>query len=257
MQEQEQKQRHWTHMDVLEAIRMRRSIRRYSDLPVEWDRVATVIDAAHVAPSSGNLQSWRFIVVENAGKRKALAEACLKQYWMEEAPVHIVVMMMMKKIREFYGKRAEFYAVQEAAMAAQNMMLAAHALGLGSCFVSAFDESRVSSIFNAPEGEGVRPFGIVTLGYPAEQPGEPLKYRLENVVFLERWGPQNAARLRDIDNILWNFRVAERAINLGRNLVKAVEVHTRQGRKKFLEQLRQRTSEIKNRIEEKGSKGKP
>lgn len=252
-----QEQEHWTHIDVLEAIRMRRSIRKYSDLPVEWDKVGTVIDAGRLAPSAGNLQSWRFVVVEAAGRRKALAEACMNQFWMETAPVHIVIVMMMKKIKDFYGKRAEFYASQDSAMAAQNIMLAAHSIGLGSCFVSAFDEESIIEMFNLPEGEGARPFGIVTLGYPAEAPQEPIKYRLENVIFLGKWGGQNAARMRDFDNILWNFRVAERAIKLGENIVKAVDVHTRQGRKGFLEKLKQHTSEIKKKIEESGKKKAP
>ncbi len=249
-------QKHWPKVDVLEAIRLRRSVRKYSELPVEWDKIGTVVDAARVAPSAGNLQSWRFIVVESHPKRKALAEACMKQFWMEEAPVHILIVMIEKKIREFYGKRGvEFYSVQEAAMAAQNMMLAAHAIGLGSCFVSAFDRERVIDIFNLPAD--IEPMGIVTLGYPAESPQEPIKYRLENVTFMDRWGQQNIARIKDIDQVVWNIRVVERGIKLGNDIVKAVDLHTRTGQKKIMDKLKEKTSEMKKKIEEKGEKGKP
>ncbi|MBI4438437.1 nitroreductase family protein [Candidatus Woesearchaeota archaeon] len=248
-------QKHWPRLDVLEAIRLRRSIRRYSDLPVEWDKIGTVVDAGRVAPSAGNIQSWRFIVVESHPKRKALAEACLRQYWMEEAPVHILIVMLLKKVREFYGKRADFYAVQESAMAAQNMLLAAQVVGLGSCFVSAFDDEKVSEIFSLPAD--VRPMGIVTLGYPNESPEEPLKYRIENVTFIDRWGQQNIGRIRDVDAVIWNFRVVERGIQIGNDFVKAVDLHTRDGRRKIVEKLKEKTSAIRERLEGKKRKQQP
>ncbi|MBI3034132.1 nitroreductase family protein [Candidatus Woesearchaeota archaeon] len=228
-----QQHKHFPRLDVLEAIRTRRSIRKYTDMPVEWDKIGTIVDAGRVAPSSGNLQCWRFIVVDSIHKRKALAEACLKQYWMEEAPVHILIVMMLRRIREFYGKRGtDFYAVQEAAMAAQNMMLAAHTVGLGSCFVSAF-------------------------GYAAEQPQEPIKYRIENITFMNRWAQQNVARMKDIDNIIWNFRVAERGIKFGGDLVNAIDLHTRAGRKRLTEQLKDKAAELKKRVEEGSRKAGP
>ncbi len=254
-------QKFWPKIDVLEAIRLRRSIRKYTDQPVEWDKIGTVVDAGRVAPTAGNLQSWRFVVIESGHKRKAIAEACMQQYWMEEAPVHILVVMMLKKVREFYGQRGvEFYAVQEAAMAAQNMMLAAHAIGLGTCFVSAFDESRVIDILGLP-GD-IKPMAIVALGYPAETPEEPLKFRIENVTFMDRWGQQNIARIKDVDNVIWNFRVVERGMKLGADVVKAVDLHTKQARKRLSERLaekaKEKAEEIKKKLEEKEEKkGKP
>lgn len=251
-----QQHKQFPRLDVLEAIRTRRSIRKYTDMPVEWDKIGTIVDAGRVAPSAGNLQCWRFIVVESIHKRKALAEACLKQYWMEEAPVHILIVMMLRRIREFYGTRGtDFYAVQEASMAAQNMMLAAHAVGLGSCFVSAFDESGVIDAFNLPVD--VKPMGIVTLGYAAEQPQEPIKYRIENVTFMNRWAQQNVARMKDIDNIIWNFRVAERGIKLGGDFANAIDLHTRAARKRFTETLKEKAAELKKRVEEGPRKGGP
>ncbi|MBI2134246.1 nitroreductase family protein [Candidatus Woesearchaeota archaeon] len=244
---------HLPRVDVLEAIRLRRSVRKYTDTPVEWDKIGTIVDAGRTAPSAGNLQSWRFIVVESHPKRRGLAEACLKQYWMEEAPVHILVVMMLKKIRDFYGKRGvELYAIQDAAMAAQNMMLAAYSVGLGSCFVSAFDEDKIVEVFNLPAD--IKPMGIVTLGYPAEDPEEPLKFRLENVTFMDRWGQQNVARMKDIDAILWNSRVVERGIKVGNDLVKAVDIHTRQGRKKLIEKLKEKADQMRKKMEESRKK---
>ncbi len=249
-----QQRTHLPRVDVLEAIRLRRSVRKFTDVPVEWDKLGTIVDAARVAPSAGNLQSWRFIITDSHPKRKALAEACMNQSWMEEAPVHILIVMMMKKIREFYGKRGtDLYAAQEAAMAAQNMMLAAHSVGLGSCFVGAFDEEKIIDIFSLPSD--IKPMGIVALGYPAEEPEEPLKFRIENVTFMNRWGQQNVARMKDLDAIFWNVRVAERGIQIGNDLVKAVDIHTRNGRKKIMDKLREKADEIKMKIEEGKKKG--
>ena len=127
-------------MDVFEAMRNRRSIRKYLDLPVEWDKVGTILEAGRLAPSAGNLQAWKFIVVRDDNKRKALADATQQQYWMEQAPVHIVVVGVHAKHERFFGERGKnFYSIQECAMAAMQMMLAAHSLGLGSCFVSAIN----------------------------------------------------------------------------------------------------------------------
>ena len=122
------------------------------DVPVEWDKIITAVEAAMVAPSAGNLQVWRYVVVRKQEKRKQIAEACLQQYWMEQAPVHVVIVAKLEKEEQFYGKRGvDLYSVQDCAMAAMNVMLAAHDLGLGSCFVSAFDENALSRIFGLPE----------------------------------------------------------------------------------------------------------
>jgi len=68
-------------MEVLECITTRRSIRKYLQKPVPWDHVSNILEAGRCAPSSGNLQNWKFIVVLDEGKRKALAEAALRQFW--------------------------------------------------------------------------------------------------------------------------------------------------------------------------------
>ena len=78
-------------MDVLEAIRTRRSVRKYRDIPVEWEKVGLILDAGRLAPSSGNLQNWKFIVITDKNARHQISEACLEQQWMAKAPVHIVI----------------------------------------------------------------------------------------------------------------------------------------------------------------------
>ena len=156
-------------MDVFEAIRGRRSIRSYrrEDLPEEL--MIKLIDCARWAPSAGNLQPWEFVIVKEDSTKKALARASLGQYFIAEAPVVIVVCADQRRSGWGYGKRGvQLYCLQDTAAATQNLLLAAHALGLGACWVGAFDEEEVATILQLPKG--MRPVAIVPVGYPAESP---------------------------------------------------------------------------------------
>ena len=173
-------------MDVFEAIRTRRSIRKYKDKQVPWDNVITILQAGKYAPSAGNLQNWKFIVVKSDAKRKAITKACLQQEWMEQAPVFIVVVSEPKKAERFYGTRgARLYTLQGCAASIENMLLTAHSLGLGSCWVGAFDEHEIWTILGLPEESSVQ--GVVTIGYADEVPQAPPKYRIEHMMFFEKW----------------------------------------------------------------------
>ena len=201
-------------MEVSEAIRRRRSIKKYHDMKVDQDKIMSLIDGARLAPSAGNLQPWKFIVVEDEGKRKKIAEACFQQYWMETAPVYIVICAEVNKMSRFYGLRGErLYSIQSCALAAENIMLEAVDMGLGTCFVSAFDEGMMRNIFNLPDF--ARPQAVITLGYPAEETPQPPKYTLDDVAFLEGFG----GRIRDVDQYTgyaWARRVQE-TVNMARD----------------------------------------
>ncbi|MBW3016736.1 nitroreductase family protein [Candidatus Woesearchaeota archaeon] len=174
-------------MDVLELIKKRRSIRAYKNISVEKDKLAKVLEAAHYAPSAGNLQSWKFIVVKDSKKKSDIVEAALNQTWMSTAPVHIVVCASLDKIKRYYGVRGErLYAVQECAAAVENMLLAAEEQGLAACWVGAFDEVLLKRVLDIPDI--ARPQAIVTLGYADEIVPEPAKFKLRDVVYFERYG---------------------------------------------------------------------
>ena len=204
-------------MDVFEAFRNRRSVRKYLDIPVEWDKVGSILEAGRLAPSSGNLQAWKFIVIRDLTKRKQVAEASAQQYWMEQAPVHIIIVGVFNKHQRFFGDRGkDLYVIQDCAMAAMQMMLAAHALGLGSCFVTAINEETMGEIILIRGG--ARPMGVLTIGYPAEAPKMPLRYRLENIAYLENDAGlayvhgYTPGRIADFDDTMSNWRFAERGI---------------------------------------------
>ena len=173
-------------MDVYEAIKTRRSIRKYLDKPLVWDDVYKIVDSGRLAPSAGNLQNWKFIVVLDQGKREQIAEACLQQQWMIKAPVHIVICSDPDKAEKYYGARGErLYSVQNGAAAAENMILTAQSFGLGTCWVGAFDEEMVKRVLSIPSE--VRPQIILTLGYPDEKPVKPIRHPVTSILYVDKW----------------------------------------------------------------------
>jgi nitroreductase len=175
-------------MDVFECIKTRRSVRKYKDKQVPWDNIVTIMEAGKYAPSAGNLQNWKFIVIKDDDKRKAIAEASLQQWWMEEAPIHIAVIGEPEKAERFYGARGRrLYNIQGIAAAVENMLLTAHSLGLGACWVGAFDEDEMRRLLSLPEQVDVHV--IITIGYANEKPETPPKFRLEHMMYFEKyWG---------------------------------------------------------------------
>jgi len=172
-------------MDIMEGIRNRRSIRSYLDRSVEEEKIEKILDAAHWAPSAGNLQSVEYVVVRDKETREKLSEISYGQAQPKEAPVNIVVCCNLSKI-EHYGERGKsLYSIQESGACIQNLMLTAHSLDLGTCWIGAFDEERAKEILGMPDH--VRPVGIITVGYPDENP-ESSRRDLKEIVFKERYG---------------------------------------------------------------------
>ncbi|MEM1689512.1 MAG: nitroreductase family protein [Candidatus Hadarchaeales archaeon] len=173
-------------MDVFEAIHKRRSIRAFKQDPVCEEDLKKILEAAIAAPSAGNRQPWEFIVVRDAERKRELVEAALGQSFIEEAPVVIIVCANLARSSRVYGKRGEeLYAIQDTAAAIQNMLLAAFALGYGTCWIGAFDEREVSRILKIPSG--VRPVAIIPIGKPAEKPSKTPRLPLDEVVHRETY----------------------------------------------------------------------
>lgn len=184
-------------MDVLKAVETRRSIRKYLDRPVEEDKLRKVLDAARLAPSWANLQCWRFIVVKAPDiRQKISALAYLESFFaplgykanpaqkaLAEAPVVIVACADPSQSGELWGQN---YYLTDVGIASQNLMLAAHALGLGTVFVGVFDEEKLRELLNIPVE--IRVVGLFPLGYPHEEKKQgPPRKDLAEIVFYEKW----------------------------------------------------------------------
>jgi nitroreductase len=167
------------NMDLDKAIRSRRSIRSFQNKEVSDDIINKMLTAAIWAPSEGNLQSWRFYVVINESVKSKLAIAALDQMFIAEAPAVIVVCIDFSAILP-YGKRGrELYAIQSTAAATENMLLTAHSLGVGACWVGAFDEERVRNTLDI--SSTLRPVVLVPVGYPAETSSPPKRTPIDEV----------------------------------------------------------------------------
>lgn len=171
-------------MDVLEAIKGRRSIRAFKNQDVPAEIMEGLIDAARLAPSAGNIQPWEFIIVRKPSIKRRLVEAALGQMFIEEAPVVIVVCADEERSSQGYGVRGKtLYCIQDAAAAIQNIHLTAYSLGLGTCWVGAFREEETREILKIPRG--MRPVAIIPIGYPAEVPTARMRKSISQIVHYE------------------------------------------------------------------------
>lgn len=184
-------------MEVLEAIRTRRSIRRFLERPVEEAKIQSILEAVRMSPSWANLQCWRFVVVKDKTAKEKISELSYvetfftplgyktnpSQKGLSEAPVVIVACADPEQSGVIWGQH---YYMTDLGIAAQNLMLAAHAEGLGSVFVGVFDEVKVRELLLIPAN--VRIVGIFPIGYPRDGKRAGAERRpLSEFVFYDKW----------------------------------------------------------------------
>lgn len=166
-------------MDVLQVIKERRSIRKYSDEPISKEQLYQILEAGRWTPSRGNSQPWKFIILNDAKIRKELAEVILTGKFIAQATQGIAVVIDPK-----VSKHPE----QEGAAATQNLLLAAQALGLGSCWISVRGTDwaeTAAKVLGIPDEEWL--ISVVSIGYPAETPEKPRK-GLDEITFINKYG---------------------------------------------------------------------
>lgn len=171
-------------MELFEAIKNRRSIRTYKKQELTQDTINQLIDAARLAPSAGNAQSWAFVVATERKTKQALAIAAFGQKWLEEASVVFIVCADEKRAEESYGERGKtLYSIQDTSAAIQNILLAACSMGLGTCWMGAFREEEIKKVINAPPY--MKPVALIPVGYPNESPRARSRRPSSEVVFKE------------------------------------------------------------------------
>ncbi len=168
-------------MDLMQAIRARRSIRDYQDRPVEEEKLQAVLQAGGLAPSARNMQDWKFIVVKDAATRQKLARAARDQQFVGQAPV-VIAACGTSDLVMTCGQPT--YPI-DVAIALDHMTLAAAALDLGTCWIGAFYEDQVKEILGVPQE--IRVVALLPLGYPAEEPEPRPRKNLDEIVAREHW----------------------------------------------------------------------
>lgn len=165
---------------AIENIMTRVSVRQYTDQPVEAEKVETILKAAMAAPTGGNAQPWEFIVVNDSTTRAGLAEAMGGNGCVAGCQVVIIPCGNMDK--KLGGEWGGFWS-EDVSAATENLLLAAHALGLGALWNGVYpvedNVKNVSGFFNLPEN--IVPLAVITIGYPAENPDVKDKWNTEKI----------------------------------------------------------------------------
>lgn len=199
-------------MDVFEAIEARRSVRKYKKKRVPDELLDKVLEAARIAPSTSNTQSWKFKVVTDPGTKALLRKAANNQKFIEQAGVVIAccldfeafgdrgrrtldlvlkgavrpsLEMVLRSVRgdkdkELQPERVVINGTMNVTIAVDHMTLAAQGLGLGTCWVRAFDQQEVTRILGLPESVSV--LCLLTLGYTAESPPARPRKDMEEII---------------------------------------------------------------------------
>jgi len=169
-------------MDVLDAIRTRRSVRRFTAQPVEKAVLTQLLVAASWAPSGGNRQPWRFVVVT----LPTLLELIRKVSPGGRFPASAYIVICFSHDEGETQACVETARTYECYIPAQNIALAAHELGLGSCLLASFSQAAVREILGIPRK--TTPVIMVALGYPAEVPAPPPRRGLAELAYQDRYG---------------------------------------------------------------------
>lgn len=225
-------------MNTFKSIESRRSIRQYKDQRVELDDLMMVCEMGMHAPTSGDLQDIRFIIVREKSKIETVARLCMDQLWMTSAPALIIVCSQPQLQAQWYGEKGRHvFSTQNAAAAIENVLLAATDLGLGTCWVNGFDQEEMDACFGVGDA---RVEGIITIGYANEKPAKKEVNTLLTSVFFENYGNGKidlialnkdyslklAKKLDEIDKKTDSFREQAKQF-MAKSREKAKEVHTK------------------------------
>ena len=173
-------------MEVFEAIQKRKSARAYEPTQVPSEKLSKILEAARLAPSAGNVQPWRFIIVLDPQKRRKIARGCRFGHFLAESPVVIVGCGDQMASPRWHAL--------DTCIAMENLVLAATGEGLGTCWIGAFNEKAVREMLKVPGH--LKIVALLALGYPREKLDISAKFahlmrpkkKLENIAYLEEYG---------------------------------------------------------------------
>lgn len=179
-------------IQMLELISGRQSDRKYSEKPVEKEKLDRITEAGRISPSACNAQPWKFIVVDDPGLIKKIAKAASAKLlgmnsFAGEAPVHIIVVREKPNFSSKVGGtiKNKDYSLIDIGIASENICLQAEAEGLGSCMLGWFDEQQLKKILSIPKSKRVEL--IITIGYSVANQREKKRKPKEEVVSYNKY----------------------------------------------------------------------
>jgi len=179
---------------MMDEIRIRRSIRKYLDKPVNDESINQLLESARLAPSGDNTQPWHFIIVKSDRIKQQVATVSHNQKWMLSAPVFIVCVADVRSrinenidltIDESSPQEEVKRIIRDTSIAIEHLILEAVHLGLGTCWVAWYTQQDIRPILQIPTDKYV--VGIITVGYPGESPQARPRKNLEEIVHHETW----------------------------------------------------------------------
>ena len=169
-------------MEFMELAQTRYSVRAYESTPVEEEQLQQVLEAAVVAPTAANRQPFRLIVIGTEG-REAELQRIYGRKWFTQAPLIICACAVPDE--GWVRMDGKPYVDVDVTIAMDHLILAAHSLGLGTCWIAAFDPAAAREILGLPDG--IEPIVFTPLGYAADQPRSKRRKALSDLVRYERW----------------------------------------------------------------------
>ena len=169
-------------MEYFELIKKRYSVRAYQSKPVEDEKLQKVLEAANIAPTASNRQPFGFIVVHTQGRELEL-KRIYRPEWFYQAPIVICACALPDEA--WSRKDGKNYGEVDTTIAMDHLILAAADLGLGTCWIAAFDPSIAREVLGLPEN--VEPIAFTPLGYPADEPVPKSRKALSDLVHNEKW----------------------------------------------------------------------
>ncbi|MDI6916214.1 MAG: nitroreductase family protein [Thermoplasmatales archaeon] len=171
-------------MDVYEAIKNRKSIRKYKSTPIPEEKLKKILGAMRLAPSAKNLQPWKFVIVRDEEIKRKLIPACNNQKFIAEAPIIIAGCAFEDECYTYMGGYTSSYPV-DLGIAFDHLMLAATSEGLGTCWIGSFKEEKVKEVLGIPKN--VRVVGLTPVGFPDESPEAKPRKNLSEIVCYDKY----------------------------------------------------------------------
>ncbi|SCG85196.1 nitroreductase family protein [Methanobacterium congolense] len=169
-------------MKFMDLIKGRYSVRRYESKPVEGEKLEKILEAVRVAPTAANKQPFKFIVVNTEGREEEL-KTIYGAEWFTQAPLVICGCAVPEE--GWVRRDGKNYSEVDVTIAMDHLILEATNLGLGTCWIAAFNADAARKVLNLPEG--VEPVLFTTLGYPADEPQPKTRKELSQIVHYEHW----------------------------------------------------------------------
>jgi len=173
-------------MDLDRCIKTRISTRKFLEKEIAWDKLTEILNSGRFAPSSGNLQNWRFLIVKDDKTKEKISNFCADQAWMANASTHVIVCNDDSDVKRMYKKRSDLFSTQNCATAIQNILLKANSLGIASCWVGVYNADKLRALLKIPESIKIE--AIIVLGYAAEKEKPSPRLTLDKITYFEGWG---------------------------------------------------------------------